>query len=26
VLARVAQHGDLAADLLTSGAPALPDE
>jgi bifunctional non-homologous end joining protein LigD len=25
VLARVSDHGDLAADLLTSDAPALPD-
>jgi bifunctional non-homologous end joining protein LigD len=26
VLARIADHGDLAADLLTSDAPPLPDE
>jgi hypothetical protein len=26
VLARVADYGDLAQDLLTSDAPALPDE
>jgi bifunctional non-homologous end joining protein LigD len=26
VLARIAEHGDLAADLLTSDAPPLPDE